>query len=128
MQSHVAQFLAVVARANGGFTYRVHDGMFPKTGFAVALAKAYERTGPGDLQDHHVADYYADHVRTLDAAREVYGNVCLGAWHYDGQWYLDISVVCDSLAQALAWGRENNQIAVYDLATGESIACAEVAA
>jgi hypothetical protein len=129
MQSSLCEFLAARARAAGGFTFRPSTSEFPTEGYAVAISKAYERTGPGDLTSFALAVYLAEHKVYLDCANVVHnGAACLGAWHYDGQWYLDISIVVPTLAQALQLGRENNQIAVYDLARGESITCTEVAA
>lgn len=111
------------ARDFGGYTYRISDGTFPTSGFAVAVAK-----GPELQLDHcptpdDIAAFAAQHADIIRAGNIVFkGGVCLGAWDAAGTWYLDISVVCRTLDEALVLGRQNHQMAVYDLEAGNPIA------
>ncbi len=117
--------LAAKAHADGGFTYRTSDGVFPSKGFVVAVDKGAERVLPGDICATCIESFALDNKSILDAGNIVFkGGMCLGAWYNaaDARWYLDLSVVCRSLDEALTIGRHNGQLAVYDLEAGESIA------
>lgn len=47
----------------------------------------------------------------------------LGGWYNseDGQYYYDAVIICDSLEEAIKLGRENGQIAIFDLNNMEEI-------
>lgn len=126
MEKHVAEFLAARAQAAGGFTYCTRTGTFPAEGYAVALSKTFERKLEV-LTPNAIAEYFAEHTSTCEGVNAVYepGSACLGAWHDNGTWYLDVSVVVPERGWALRLGAEREQIAVYDLASGEAILCAE---
>lgn len=108
--------LCARALANGGFTFRVADAVYPAEGYAVAIPgheRLYKQLTPGIIQD-----YMAEHAESFTHAGH-----CLGAWFNpeSGTWYLDVSIVFPYYSQALAEGRRNQQIAVYDLGLGASI-------
>ena len=46
-------------------------------------------------------------------------NTCLGAWYNseDGKTYLDTSYRFETLEEAIAFGKANNQLAIFDLNT-----------
>jgi hypothetical protein len=48
---------------------------------------------------------------------------CLGTWIDKGILYVDTSVVVQSLDEALAIARANNQLAVFDIQKGKSVTC-----
>jgi hypothetical protein len=52
--------------------------------------------------------------------------VHLGAWVDDGTVYLDCSLILDNLADAIAIGEKNEQLAIFSFETMESIACPSV--
>lgn len=126
MERHVAEFLAARAQAAGGFTYCTRTGTFPHEGFAVALSRTFERK-LDVLTPEAIAEYFVDNERTCEGANAVYepGSACLGVWCHEGTWYLDVSVVVPERGWALRLGAERGQLAVYDLANGESIPCSE---
>lgn len=111
----IATQLYARALANGGFTYRVADGAYPTDGFAVAI-QGHERQFRRNFSPEAIALYMQERRNVFDSAGH-----CLGAWCNDGLWYLDVSIVLPTYRQALEEGRRNMQIAVYDLARGESI-------
>lgn len=92
-----------------GFTVRLLDLSRVTTGYAVA----YEAT-----QDSHTRDEIA---RCIEHAREHAGIV--GGWlnEQDGKWYWDSTAVYNDRAEAIAAGRRENQIAIYDLDNDEVI-------
>jgi hypothetical protein len=96
----------------------------PTSGYAVSVAGAELRTSyrpsfgivRGWLQDA------AAHV----SAQSLYGrDANFGAWCDTdaGHWYLDVSVVVDSLDEALELGRKHNQLAVWSFADAAAIEC-----
>lgn len=111
----IAKELHARALANGGFTYRVADGTYPTDGFAVAIP-GHERQFLRNFGPEAIADYMRERRNVFDSAGH-----CLGCWLHDGLWYLDVSIVLPTYRQALAEGRRNLQIAVYDLGRGETI-------
>lgn len=125
MQQNVADFLYARALAAGGFTYCTRTGTFPAQGYAVAVSKAYERK-LDTLSPEAIAEFYNEHARQCEGVNHVYapGTACLGAWYHEGEWYLDLSIVHPDRDTAIALGAARQQLAVYDLALGESIPCA----
>jgi hypothetical protein len=115
--------LALRAVDFGGFTFRLSDGQFPRDGFAVAVAK-----GPELQLDHpptpdDIDGFLRANAAVIEAGNIVFnGGVCVGAWDASGTWYLDLSIVCETLAEAVALGRANDQRAVYDLGRGAPVA------
>lgn len=125
MQKHIAEFLASRAQAAGGFTYCTRTGTFPREGYAVAISKAYERKLT-DLSPEAIAEFYNEYALQCDGVNAVYApaSACLGAWFHEGTWYLDLSIVHPERDTAIKLGAARQQLAVYDLANGESIPCA----
>jgi hypothetical protein len=106
--------LAARAHAEGGFTFRIADGTFPRAGYSVSRLGHEVRLARGEaLAPHHIADYMAQHAEAFD-----HHGACLGAWldTDTDRWYLDVSTVVPTREQAEALGRTNVQLAVFDLA------------
>lgn len=116
--------LAERAERDGGFTYRLADARFPAAGFAVSPDKGPERVLRHAPTAEDLLGFLSDNWDVIQAAQVVFrGGVCLGAWKCGpDRWCLDISIVVSTLDEALTLGRANAQLAVYDLAAGESIA------
>lgn len=110
----LATKLWALAKLNGGFTYRVADGAHPTEGFAVAIP-GHERQ-LRNFTPEAIALYMQERRNVFDSAGH-----CLGCWFHNGLWYLDVSIVLPTYRQALAEGRRNMQIAIYDLAKGEAL-------
>lgn len=50
------------------------------------------------------------------------GNVACGLWLDNGVYYFDVSTSFDSVEDALKFGRDNDQISIYDSESGGTIA------
>lgn len=119
----LATNLAVRAHTHGGFTFRTSDGGYPDKGFAVAVAKGPERIIERTLAAADIAGFIEEQKDVIRAGNAVFnGGVCIGAWKDGNLWYLDLSIVCESYEEALAVGRQNHQLAIYDLEAAASIA------
>jgi hypothetical protein len=117
------ELLCLHAHKAGGFTFRTSDGTFPTKGFAVAVAKGPERIIARPLLAIDIEGYLAEMDGVIRAGNVVFnGGVCIGAWRDGDRWYLDLSIVCRSLDEALTLGRQNQQLSVYDLEGATSIA------
>lgn len=97
-----------------GFTANLL-GYEPKTGFAIAIDKKYERVihYPKQWINYSIKaalhSYIAAHLLSLiDGA-------FLGVWIHEGRIYFDISEVEPDFATAINKGLANNQLAIYDL-------------
>lgn len=105
--------VAAVAAANpDGFTVNAYTGETPAEGYAVALA---------ETQDSHDAEGLARVLELIQSGttRAAY----VGGWldRETGKYYYDATIVVNDRAEALALGRANNQIAIFDLANLEEI-------
>lgn len=123
VNTSIPAILAARALDEGGFTYRISDGAYPRAGFAVAVSKGPERTFDRPLTAADIEAFWDDNADIIRAGNLVFkDNVCIGAWRNGDTWYLDLSIVCRSLDEALVLGRANDQLAVYDLGDATSIA------
>jgi hypothetical protein len=105
--------VAAVAAANPeGFTVNAYTGETPAEGYAVALA---------ETQDSHDAEGLARVLELIQSGttRAAY----VGGWldRETGRYYYDATVLVQDRAEALALGRANKQIAIFDLANLEEI-------
>lgn len=117
--------LVLLAEREGGLTYRLADRIMPGKGFAVSV-QGPERKLHRPLLASDLEDFLAEHAQTIEAGNIVFnGGVCLGLWNAgtvrDPCWYLDLSIVVRSLDEALVIGRNNSQLAVYDLEGQQSV-------
>lgn len=119
----VSESLANRANTTGGFTFDVKTSCFAESGYAVALPGHEEiYTGP-TLYPETIADYLTRHADALSKP-----NARVGGWatvdaNGTPVWYLDVSVVLHDREAALALARSSNQLAIYNLSTGEEISC-----
>jgi hypothetical protein len=98
---------------NGGFTYDP-SGKIPTSGFAVGVYPDKSTTIPlEEVTKQKVSDWMAQNTSLLS----VRGNM-LGGWTDNGKLYLDIVKVypMNQKDEALAAGKEHNQISIADLA------------
>jgi fructokinase len=100
-------FLKQLAAANAktGFTVRLVDGTPVTSGISVAYAATQDQHGDAGLR------FCIDHATGTD------GSGCVGGWfHHDsGRYYFDSVRIFTDRAQAMAWGRKQAQIAVFDI-------------
>lgn len=108
----------------GGFSVRVGNGMVPHDGYMVAQPGT-ERvfTSLASLDPTDLRHYIDDFQTYLDMP----GNF-MGGWvdPTDHQVYLDISSRVTDRDQAIALGKSNHQLAIYDLGTGDEIRTARL--
>lgn len=107
--------LFAAATRDGGFTYDTHSHTHPCAGYAFSQAPENERRLSA-LSARAIRAYARDNARALSAP-----GAHLGAWHENGTWYLDVSVVHDDMAAAVARACAAAQKALYDLSTGSTI-------
>ena len=105
----------------GGFSINVNTGAIPGAGYMVSIPGAEEIRNIASFNYKDVKSYIARHAEQL-ANPGAY----LGAWMDGSEVYLDISINVQSLFTALQLARDNKQLAIYDISSGESIYLAEV--
>jgi hypothetical protein len=108
-------------RADGGFTLSL-DGQAPSEGIAVSPYP--ERTqrilaDRLDVEVERAVGRFIEKNADLLAKPEHF----LGGWHEGGHVWLDVSRVfpADQRDEAVALGREHNQISIWDIGAGEEI-------
>ena len=99
-----------------GFTLNISTWEVPEKGIAVAYSATQDRHDRADL------DYVVSHARS-------HGGY-VGGWldTESGRYYFDSVRIFpeDSLAQASKFGRENEQLAIYIISSGEEVRLAPV--
>jgi hypothetical protein len=99
----------------GGYTVDLLTGVSPASGFCVAYDKHTE----------HVVSESADLGAAVLSYIAQYDDwsepVHLGAWVDDGLVYLDRPLVLDNLDRAISIGKSAAQLAIYDIAAGETV-------
>ena len=98
---------------NGGATYNLMGGQFITSGYMCAKAEN-EMIISEELTCNHILGYMARYAADLQK-----NNANLGAWYNseDGKTYLDTSYRFETLEEAIAFGKANNQLAIFDLNT-----------
>lgn len=103
--------------ADGGVTIDPISGEQPSVGYVFSEMKEREFVTPIEkvtLED--VEGYIIDNLDVLQG-----DELMLGGWVEKGQVFLDASTVLLGKAEALRRARAADQIAIYDLASGETI-------
>lgn len=102
---------------NGGATYNCVNGEFITSGYMCAKQEN-ECIISEKLEEHHLLSYMAKYTKDLQNA-----NANLGAWYNteDGKTYLDTSYRFETLEEAVAFGKANKQLAIFNLNTFEEI-------
>lgn len=105
---NVKQLLAVIAIVaathSTGFTYNIQDNIMQSEGYAVALSATQDSFGAEGL------------LKVVEYAHK--NNIqCIGGWldEETGKFYFDATVIVKSEEEAIALGKANNQIAIYNL-------------
>ncbi len=102
--------------ADGGFSVQVASGLIPSRGYMVSIQGCEEVYYSEDVTDDTIPGYITRHVKQL-----LHPGAYLGAWLDGIEVYLDVSINVASLEDALNLARNNSQLAIYDLASDESI-------
>ena len=112
---------ALVSLANhGGSSHSLVAGkdMRGSANFAVSIYKDREKVFDATPTEFNVRDYLIENQDALDKSQHM-----LGLWRNpdDGKVYVDISLYVPDLETALRLGRAHDQLAIFDLAAGETI-------
>lgn len=108
-----------------GFSWDCLHDEIPTSGYAVSAFKGRER-----IFDHvptalEIATFILENADVLFSTKYILGghSKVLGCWQYNGQWYLDVSLIYDNRQTALQTGILNDQIAIWDIEHSEEILC-----
>lgn len=103
---------------DGGFSVDPITGADIRTGYAVAVHPEHEHVLTHSVTAGDLIEYLARVAATLALPGRI-----LGGWHdpTSGAVYLDVSVVTSALSDALSLGIRYHQLAVFDLASMESV-------
>lgn len=100
----------------GGFTLDPRTAMPQTSGWAFSPDKSTERVIDGLASAEDIEKFMADNAEALAQP----GNF-LGGWTSDGKSYLDVSNVTADRAEAEAAARAADQLAIFNLETGETV-------
>ena len=100
----------------GGFSYNVIDGSIPGNGYMVSIPGAEVVRRLSDITEFTIKRYVEKYARQLASPGAYFGG-----WADGLEVYLDISINVIDLQEALALARDNDQLAIYDLVSDESI-------
>ena len=102
--------VAVAAQNPDGFTYNIQEGKLQTTGVAVARKETQNSFGAEGLEN----------VVRFALANNV---PCVGGWRDSntGLYYFDATEICDTREEAIQRGKENEQLAVFDISECEEI-------
>ena len=97
--------IAIIAATHPkGFTYNIQEGEMQLTGYAVAVAAT---------QDSHGAEGF---LKVVEYA--IKNDIqCVGGWldKKTGRFYFDATVIVSEKKEAIALGKANKQIAIFNL-------------
>ena len=97
--------IAIIAATHPkGFTYNIQEGMLQSTGYAVAILAT---------QNSHGAEGF---LKVVGYA--IKNNIqCIGGWldKKSGRFYFDATVIVSEKKEAIALGKANKQIAIFNL-------------
>ena len=108
MNNLITTLTAIAAANPFGFTYNVEAGQIQTSGYAVALECTQNSFGLEGLEN----------VLSV-VLSGTSGASCVGGWmdNETGLYYFDATVIVEDRATAIALGRLNNQLAIFDLDT-----------
>ena len=95
-------------KKNKGITLNVHTNRTKKTGFAVSLT-GFE-TKAHTLNERVLNTYLETNKVILSKQNHFFG-----AWIENDLTYFDVSIIVRSKKQAISLGRQNKQLAIFDL-------------
>lgn len=110
---NIKNIIAEIKENKGGTYNKELKSINAKNGFMVSL-QGFEKKCRTDEETERAIMENMETVRGLDSAY-------LGAWIDEGITYIDISVLVENKGDALELGKINNQLAIYDLQSNESI-------
>lgn len=106
MNNLITTLTAIAAANPYGFTFNVEQNQMQASGYAVALQCT---------QDSHGIDGLESVINIVMNGTS--GATCVGGWldQNTGLYYYDATVIIDDREAAMAFGRMQGQIAIFDL-------------
>ena len=101
--------LTLEALQNSGLSIG-HYSQRPKSGYMVSIA-AFEVVESSDNFDSSMLSGYFNSVKS----HLLIPSSFVGVWLNESNVYLDLSINIGSRAQAIAYGKKHNQIAIWDV-------------
>lgn len=117
VSARLSELVTALSVPDGGFTVDPRTGADVTGGYAVSVHPAegtvLATATPGDL-----IEYVVSHADALALPGSVFGG-----WKdpTDGRVYLDVSTLVTDRSEALTLARVNDQLAVFDFSTGQSV-------
>lgn len=111
-----------------GFSWDCINNTVPTTGYAVSAFKGRERIFDNAPTALEIAAFILDNADVLFSTKYVLGahTKVIGCWQYEGQYYLDVSLIYNDKQTALQTGILNDQIAIWDIANCQEILCSSI--
>lgn len=115
MAKNLNQFIQETTQ-NGGCTYSLFGGYSPESGFVVSILSDQTTCKVNEFSPYLLGKFIKEHADKLSQSYNY-----LGSWIENGKVYLDVCEVSKDKAAALKIAAQNNQIAIFDLSTKETI-------
>ena len=103
---------------SGGATMSLNTEV-PTTGFFVAFQQ-FEKVVNGIPDEHQLIEYLTEYVKR-NAEILALHHVMIGSWVNEEKIYLDVVQHFTDREQAIAFGIQEKQLAIYDIDNQESI-------
>ena len=101
----------------GGITWDYREEMVQERGYAVAVNKTFEvEIGTYNLDEKELIKYIHEHFSILHV-----DGYCLGIWVHNHICFLDVVRIFKYAKDALEYGKNNQQTAIYDLDNQQEI-------
>lgn len=105
----------------GGFSYSLTFGDMTGTqNYSSGWTKTTEKVFDRLPTETDYREYVNDHITLL-----AHEDFVLGGWEHEGKFYLDVAKLLPkdkhTKVEAIAYGVERQQLAIYDLETGDTI-------
>lgn len=107
MEKLVAQIKKIARKNPVGFTVLLPNLEHAKRGWVVALAETQDSFGDEGLR------------KVIEVAQRK--ETAIGGWKHEGKFYYDAVILLDDEEEAVRMGRENKQIAIFNIETGKYI-------
>lgn len=113
---NLQQFVQYAQENGGGSLHLPSGNINPTRGYMVSIKGAESKMS---LSLDNAIFFCTKHIERLmlSGNKDTY----FGMWLKDGTWYYDVSINMDDEETAIAFGKANEQIAIWDCALGDEI-------
>lgn len=113
---NLQQFVQYAQENGGGSLHLPSGNINPTNGYMVSIKGAESKMS---LSLDNAIFFCTKHIERLmlNGNKDTY----FGMWLKDGTWYYDVSINMDDRDSAIAFGKANEQIAIWDCALGDEI-------